>query len=101
MHRIAFLLCVSAQAVRNWIRPFAKDHGAKPVPTGSTIVLELDEMWHYLKNKRQKLWSWKASDCDTGQLLDWDAGGARRQQCRSWSSAWPQGTCICTAWTIG
>ena len=38
------------------------------------MVLALDEMWHYLKNKRQQLWSWKALDRDTGQLLDWECG---------------------------
>ena len=31
-------------------------------------------MWHYLKQKRRKLWIWKALDRDTGQLLDWECG---------------------------
>jgi insertion element IS1 protein InsB len=31
-------------------------------------------MWHYLKNKRRKLWIWKALDRDTGHLLDWECG---------------------------
>ena len=55
MNRAAFLLRVSAQAVLNWIRDFAMVHCEKPEPTGKTIVIELDEMWHYLKKKRQKL----------------------------------------------
>jgi transposase-like protein len=33
MHRIAFLLQVSAQAVLNWIRAFATAHPEKPEPT--------------------------------------------------------------------
>jgi insertion element IS1 protein InsB len=74
MNRIAFLLRVSAQAVLIWIRTFAKAYYEKPEPTGRTIVLQLDEMWHYLQNKRQKLWIWKALDRDTGQLLDWECG---------------------------
>jgi insertion element IS1 protein InsB len=74
MHRIAFLLRVSAQSVLNWIRTFAKAHGEKPEPAGQTIVLQLDEMWHYLKRKRQKLWIWKALDHESGQLLDWECG---------------------------
>ena len=74
MNRIAFLLRVSAQSILNWIRTFAREHYEKPVPAGKTIVLELDEMWHYLKKKRQKLWIWKALDRDTGQLLDWEGG---------------------------
>ena len=74
MNRIAFLLRVSAQAVLNWIRSFATEHYEKPEPMGKTIVLELEEMWHYVKKKRQKLWIWKALDRDTGQLLDWECG---------------------------
>jgi insertion element IS1 protein InsB len=74
MNRIAFLLRVSAQAVLNWLRAFAKRHYEKPTPTGKVIILELDEMWHYLKNKRRKLWIWKALDRDTGHLLDWECG---------------------------
>jgi insertion element IS1 protein InsB len=27
-----------------------------------------------VKNKRRKLWIWKALDPDTGQLLDWECG---------------------------
>jgi transposase-like protein len=74
MHRIAFLLRVSAQSVLNWIRTFAKVHEEKPEPAGKTIVLQLDELWHYLKRKRQKLWIWNALDHDSGQLLDWECG---------------------------
>ena len=74
MNRIASLLHVSAQAVLNWIRTFAQKFQEKPEPTGRSIILELDEMWHYVKKKRQKLWIWKALDRDTGQLLDWECG---------------------------
>jgi insertion element IS1 protein InsB len=73
-NRIAFLLRVSAQAVLTWICAFAQEHTEKPEPMGRTIILELDEMWHYLKKKRHKLWIWKALDRDTGQLLDWECG---------------------------
>jgi insertion element IS1 protein InsB len=74
MNRIAFLLRVSTQAVLTWIRTFATDYYEKPEPTGRTIVLQLDEIWHSLKAKRQKLWIWKALDRDNGQLLDWECG---------------------------
>jgi transposase-like protein len=66
MNRIAFLLRVSAQSVLNWIRAFATEHYKKPEPAGKTIILQLDEMWHYLKKKRRKLWIWKALDHHTG-----------------------------------
>jgi len=47
---IGRLLRVSAPAVLNWVRRFAEQHAAKPEPgTGRVVVMELDEMWHYLK----------------------------------------------------
>jgi IS1 family transposase/transposase-like protein len=72
MHRIACLLRVSAQSVRNWIRAFATEHSKKPAPAGKTIILQLDEVWHSLKKKRRKLWIWKALAHHPGQLLDWE-----------------------------
>ncbi len=73
MNRIAFLLRVSAQAVLTWIRDFATDFYEKPAPSGRTIVLELDEMWHYLKKKRCKPGSGKhetetRGSCWTGHV---------------------------------
>jgi insertion element IS1 protein InsB len=74
MHRMAFLLRVSAQSGLNWLRTCAQKHDEKPEPTGKAIILELDEVWHDLKHKRRKLWIWKALDPDTGPLLDWEGG---------------------------
>jgi insertion element IS1 protein InsB len=74
MNRIAFLWHVSAQAMRNWLRTFAQKFQEEPEPTGRSIILELDEMWHDVKKKRPTLWIWKALDQDTGQLLDWACG---------------------------
>jgi insertion element IS1 protein InsB len=74
LNRIGALLQVSAQSVLNWIRAFAREHYEKPEPTGKAIVWELDEMGHGVKNKRHKLWIWKALDSGTGQLLDWECG---------------------------
>jgi hypothetical protein len=74
MNRIACLFQVSAQSVLHRIRAFAQEHYEKPEPTGKAILWEPDEMWHDLKNKRWKLWIWKALDRETGQLLDWECG---------------------------
>jgi insertion element IS1 protein InsB len=74
MHRIAFLLRVTAQSVLNWLRVFAQEHDEKPEPPGKAIILGLDEMWHYFKHKRRKHWIWKVLDPDTGQVLDWECG---------------------------
>ncbi len=49
MNRTAKLLGVSTPSVMAWIEQFAKEHAPKPEPEGRAVVIELDEMWHYLK----------------------------------------------------
>ena len=51
MNRTAKLLGVSTPSVMTWIERFAKEHAPKPAPEGRALVIELDEMWHYLKNR--------------------------------------------------
>ena len=50
MNDIARLLGVSTPAVLKWIRTHAKENCPKPVP-GEAIIVELDEMWHFLEKK--------------------------------------------------
>jgi len=45
------MLGYSNVAILNWVRDFAKAHYSKPAPKGE-IVLELDEMWHFLQAKK-------------------------------------------------
>ncbi len=52
MNRTAKLLGVSTPSVMTWIERFAKDHARKPEPEGRALVIELDEMGHYLKKSR-------------------------------------------------
>ena len=54
MNRTAKLLGVSTPSVMAWIEQFAKDYAPKPEPEGGgrALVIELDEMWHYLKKSR-------------------------------------------------
>ena len=49
MNRTAKLLGVSTPTVMAWIERFAEVYARKPEPEGRAIVVELDEMWHYLK----------------------------------------------------
>ncbi len=60
MNRIAKLLGVSTPSVQAWIERFAEAHGQKPEPEGRAVVIELDEMWHYLKKSR--------TSCGSGRL---------------------------------
>jgi transposase len=40
---------VRASSVLKWIRRYAIDHAEKPAPTGKALIIEVDEMWHLLK----------------------------------------------------
>ena len=55
---IARLIGVSPTAVLKWIKTFAKTHYEKPAP-GDAILVELDEMWHYIKSKKTSFGSGK------------------------------------------
>jgi len=52
MNRTAKLLGVSTPSVQAWIEQFAQAYGQKPAPEGRALVIELDEMWHYVKKSR-------------------------------------------------
>ena len=49
MDRTAELLGVSTPSVMAWIEQFAEAYAQKPEPEGRAVVVELDEMWHFLK----------------------------------------------------
>jgi transposase len=49
MNRTAKLLGVSTPTVMTWIERFAEVYAQKPEPEGRAVVVELDEMWHFLK----------------------------------------------------
>ena len=49
MNRTAKLLGVSTPSVMTWIEQLAKTYAQRPEPEGRAVVVELDEMWHYLK----------------------------------------------------
>ena len=51
---IAKLLKVSAQSVFVWVKNFAENNYAKPAPTDDGVVIELDEMWHFLRSQKDK-----------------------------------------------
>ena len=51
MNRTAKLLGVSTPSVMTWIEQFAKAYAQKPEPEGRAVVVELDEMWHFLKKR--------------------------------------------------
>ena len=52
LRTIGRLLKVSAAAVLKWVRQYALENYNKPEPLDSAVVIELDEMWHYLNVKK-------------------------------------------------
>src|SRR3954465_10205692 len=52
MDRTAKLLGVSTPSVMTWIERFAEAYAQKPEPEGRAVVVELDEVWHFLKKSR-------------------------------------------------
>ncbi len=86
MNRTAKLLGVSTPSVMTWIEQFAHDHAQKPEPAGRALVIELDEMWHYLKK------SPRSSGCGRlGIVLqaDWLTGNAAVVTGPPWSGSLP------------
>ena len=74
MNAIAKMLHASPSTILDWGRNFGSEHAKPPEPQETdAAVLELDEMWHYLK-KKQKLWIWKALCRGTGELIAWECG---------------------------
>ncbi len=71
LSRIGWMCSVSAQSVLNWIRKFAAEHAERPKSEGETVILELDELWHFLQKKSAnsgsgQLWIAFPVDCWIG-----------------------------------
>ena len=73
MNAISKMLGTAPSTILKWIRNFSHQHAHPPQPQTDAVVLELDEMWHFLKEKN-KLWIWKAFSRDTGELIASECG---------------------------
>lgn len=79
---IARLIGVSPTAVLKWIKTFAKTHYEKPAP-GDAIIVELDEMWHYLRSKKASYGSGKPIVEKLESLLTWNVEEEMRERYRN------------------
>ncbi len=52
LRKIGKLIGVSQVAIQKWIQILVPQLCPKLEPEGQVIIMELDEMWHYLKKKR-------------------------------------------------
>ena len=59
MNRTAQLLGVSTPTIQAWLEQFAQAYAQKPEPGGRAVVIELDEMWHFLKKSPSRSGSGK------------------------------------------
>jgi len=53
MNAIGRMLKVEPSTVLYWVRNFALKTYEKPTPQGE-VVIELDEMWHFLRSKKTR-----------------------------------------------
>jgi len=59
LHGLSFraigkLLQVTHKSVLDWVRLFARKNYIKPEPQGKAVIVELDEMWHFLGSKKTR-----------------------------------------------
>jgi transposase len=73
MNRTAKVLGVSTPTIQAWLEPFAAAYAQKPEPEGRAVVIELDEMWHYLKKSPNRSGSGKLGTVRQGS---WWTGSA-------------------------
>ncbi len=61
LRTIARLMSVSATAILKWIKQYTLKNYEKPKPqTNTTVVIELDEVWHHYLQRKKQAWIWKA-----------------------------------------
>jgi transposase-like protein len=74
MNAVAKRVGVSAQSMLRWVRAHAQRHCPKPAPSGSTAVVEIDELGHFVENPRGsrfRLWPEKRVGlCSTAEGSD-------------------------------
>lgn len=58
LNAIARIYGVATSTVMRWVRDFAEKTYEKPSP-GEAVIIELDEMWHYLHSKKTNYGSGK------------------------------------------
>jgi transposase len=59
LHGLSFraigkLFSITHKTVLDWVRTFARNNYIKPEPQGKSVIVELDEMWHFLGSKKNK-----------------------------------------------
>lgn len=82
LRAIGKLLGYSTPAVLYWIKQFAMQHCPKPAPE-EAIIVELDEMWHFIQKKLKNSGSGKLSAVPPVALLIGNVAIVMRQPYRN------------------
>ena len=83
---LAKLFDVSPATTYQWIRKTVETLG-EPVVADGIQEIEIDEMWHFLRSKKNKRWIIKALDRNTRRTIAWvvrgrDAATVSRLYCQ-------------------
>ncbi|CAK0752968.1 insertion element IS1 protein InsB [Azospirillaceae bacterium] len=54
----------------------------EPTVAADVAIVTLDEMWHFINKKTEKLWIWRAYDPINRRPLAWVLGGRDDETCR-------------------
>src|SRR4051794_6234572 len=83
MNRTAKLLGVSTPTIQAWLEQFAATYAQKPEPEGRAVIIELDEMWHYLKKSQSRSGSGRLGIVRQGSWWTGNAGVVTRPPARA------------------
>ena len=73
MNEIAKMSNVSCVSVMNWVNEAGEK--APPLnPKSDSGIVIIDEMWHFVNGKNNKVWLWRAIDGQTRRPLAWVIG---------------------------
>ena len=78
MNRTAQLLGVSTPTIQAWLEQFAQAYAQKPEPEGRAVVIELDEMGHYLNKSPNRSGSGRLGIGRQGSWWTGNAGGVTK-----------------------
>jgi hypothetical protein len=74
LNAVGHLLRSCAQSVMRWVCSYV-DHYCPKLEPEPVPIIEIDEMWHYLHRRTNRVWIWKAYDREKDRLIDWECGG--------------------------
>ncbi len=74
LNAVGHLLGSCAQSVMRWVCSYV-DHYCPKLEPEPVPIIKIDEMWHYLHRRTNRIWIWKAYDREQDRLIDWECGG--------------------------